>query len=83
MEYIIGAILGLCFFIVPIWAYRKGLNDGLKINGNKPLEPIKPIKSIKQQFDKHEPSPIEKLMSEGISNIMSYTGEPQKKAGDD
>jgi hypothetical protein len=75
MEYI-SAILGLCFFIVPFLAYRKGLKDGLNITQGKPIEPIKPIQMIKEQFTKHEPNEI---VSQGISNIMSYDGTPQKE----
>jgi hypothetical protein len=43
MEYIItGIIFGWCLFILPLWAYRRGLQDGLALNkGVNTLEPIK------------------------------------------
>ena len=40
MEIYIGAFLGICFSHWPIFCYRLGVNDGLKIRDSKPLEPI-------------------------------------------
>lgn len=74
---ITGVVLGLCFFIVPVWAYRRGLKDGLGINQGKEIEPIRPSISTPfvQARDQHE---MDKMM-EGFNNIMTYTGDPQKE----
>lgn len=77
MVAITGIVLGLCFFIVPVWAYRRGLKDGLGINQGKVIEPIRPSIStaFTQARDKHEMDKI----TEGITNILAYDGNPQKE----
>lgn len=83
MEYI-GAILGLFFFIVPVWTYRKGLQDGLNIKKDKPIEPIKnPIQAIQEHKQaKKDQQEVDTFM-EGFNNLMSYDGTPQKAGEED
>ncbi len=88
MEYaIMGLTFGLCLFILPLWAYRKGLTDGLKLNQGKPIEPIQnPVVAYteyrEQRAEKKEVKAANDTLSEGLANLMSYDGSPQKKAGE-
>lgn len=86
MEYLItGAIFGLCLF--NLWAYRRGLKDGLALNQGKPIEPIQnPVTAFveyrEQRQEKKEVKASNDALSEGLANLMSYDGTPQKKAGE-
>jgi hypothetical protein len=74
------AILGLCFFMVPLWAYRKGLKDGLAINrGAGNIEPIRsPIQIMKQQKEVKAAKIQQDKMLEGLQNLLSYDGSKQE-----
>lgn len=62
---ILYAIFGLCFFIVPIWAYRKGLQDGLNIKQNKPMQQIKtPLKIAKMYTEERKETKKEREKNE-------------------
>ncbi|OMF38780.1 hypothetical protein BK133_00825 [Paenibacillus sp. FSL H8-0548] len=82
MEYaIMGIVFGLCLFIVPLWAYRRGLQDGLGIRRDKPIQPITPI--IPKPFEKAKASVEEDKMMQGMQNLMSYDPfQPPKKEGE-
>lgn len=88
MEYaIMGLTFGLCLFILPLWAYRRGLKDGLALNQGKPIEPIQnPVTSFveyrEKQTEKKEVKQTNRAMEEGIANVMSYTGDSQEKVGE-
>lgn len=88
MEYLItGALIGVCLFFIPFWAYRRGLQDGLKLNQGKPIEPIQnPVKSFveyrEKVADKKETKEANSTLISGFNNIMSYDGTPQKEAGE-
>lgn len=78
---IIGAVLGLCFFIIPVWAYRKGLKDGLSVNSGKDIEPIRtPVAVIKDYKQAIENEKQTDILMEGFSNLMAYDGEVPIKA---
>lgn len=84
MEYMItGVTFGLCLFILPLWAYRRGLKDGLALNqGKKAIEPIKsPVQAIaehrERQVEKKETKAANDAVSIGLMNLMSYDGTPQ------
>lgn len=84
---ILGALIGVCLFFIPVWFYRRGLKDGLALNQGKPIEPIQnPVQAvIKHVETRKESAEVKKAndeIAEGLANIMSYTGEPQKKAGE-
>lgn len=88
MEYaIIGIAFGLCLFVLPLWAYRRGLQDGLALNQGKSIEPIKnPVQAYTEhreaKKESKEAKAAEDLISQGLANLMSYDGTEQKKAGD-
>jgi hypothetical protein len=85
MEYIItGVIFGLCLFILPLWAYRRGLQDGLALNkGANTLEPIKgPLAVIQERRKERETKKQNDFETQGWANILAYDGTPQK-GGDD
>jgi hypothetical protein len=75
---ILSIVLGLCFFILPLWTYRKGLQDGLNIKQDKPIEPIRP-NLANNPFYKAKTKVEEDKMMQGLQNIMSYDGNPQKE----
>ncbi|MCT4545094.1 MAG: hypothetical protein N4A63_16310 [Vallitalea sp.] len=75
MELFIGAIIGLCFFIVPIWAYRKGLKDGLNIKTNKPLEPIRnPVEIVQEVKEEKKLSKEEEQKQKEWNEWNEYGG---------
>lgn len=76
---VLSVILGICFFIVPLWAYRRGLKDGLALSeGAKTVEPIptpfqvvekrREVKAVRAEADR---------FLEGMNNIFSYDGTKQ------
>lgn len=79
MEIYIGAFLGIVFFIIPIFAYRLGVNDGLKIRDSKPLKPITKSLTSDSKASKNEEAATDFSMPQGLLNIMSYDGSDQSK----
>lgn len=83
MEYMItGIAFGLCLFILPLWAYRRGLKDGLALNQGKTIEPIQtPIQAVQKHIDNRsqvkESKAAEDELTRGLANLMSYDGSPQ------
>lgn len=81
---ILSVVLGLAFFIVPLWAYRRGLKDGLAINQGKSIEPIQnPVQAVTKHYEQKKGKGEEDKMMQGLTNIMSYDGNPQKVGEDD
>jgi len=80
VELIVGAVFGLCFFIVPLWSYRRGLKDGLALKDNKPIEPIKtPLAVMSERTQAKEAKETENEQAQFISNLFGYSGEKQKE----
>lgn len=89
MEYMIaGTAFGLCLFILPLWAYRKGLKDGLSLGqGKTTIEPIKtPVAVVQKAVDdrkqEKQSKEQEDAMTKGLMNLMAYDGSPQPKEGE-
>lgn len=86
MEYVyVGAIIGLC--LLNLWAYRRGLKDGLALNQGKPIEPIQnPVKSFvefrEKATEKKEVKQANTAQLEGFANLMAYDGTDQTKVGE-
>lgn len=84
MEYaIMGVTFGLCLFILPLWAYRRGMKDMKALMEGKTPEPIQnPVQAVTQHYERKveakEAKAANDSIAEGLANIMSYTGEPQK-----
>lgn len=76
-----GAIFGMCFFIVPIWAYERGLKAGMRVS--KGIEP-EPLKSPVQVISDHKQAKVEKKVTdafiEGFNNIFGF--DPLQKEVD-
>lgn len=85
MQYaILSAVLGLCFFLIPLWAYRKGLKDGLAINKGKEPEPIKtPVRMVTEAREAKKNQEETDKITQGLMNILRYDGTPQKVGEDD
>ncbi len=68
------AVMGLLFFIVPVWCYRRGLKDGLALKeGAKVIEPIPtPVQYVKQKQEEKEDKAKTDLINEGWQNIMNF-----------
>ncbi|OUS72987.1 hypothetical protein B1748_23550 [Paenibacillus sp. MY03] len=85
MEYLVGGVVfGLCLFILPLWAYRRGLKDGLALNQGKTIEPIaNPVQAVQSHIQRSHESKETKAanahMMEGLANLMAYDGTPQKE----
>lgn len=81
MEYIIvGAVLGLCFFTVPIFAYERGVRTGMRMSkGIEPAPVRSPIQVIEQHKETKETKIQDDKIAEGMANIFSYDGKPVKK----
>lgn len=79
MGYALSAVLGLCFFMLPMWAYRKGLKDGLAVGQGKAMEPIKtPVKIIQEHREAKQAKEEQDLFRDGLANILAYEGIAQK-----
>lgn len=77
---IVAAVLFSCLFL---WAYRRGLKDGLALKDNKPIEQIKtPVQAFNKHTEAKELSEAEKIQEQLISNLFSYDGNPQKEVKD-
>jgi len=75
-------VLGLCFFIVPVWMYRLGLKDGLALNqGAKTIKPIRsPVQVMEGRREKEpEPDTFVDSLLKGHANMMSFTGDIEEK----
>ena len=80
---ILGALIGVCLFIIPLWAYRRGIKDGLALSQGKAPEPIKtPVQTytehVERKVEQKEAKAVNDSLSEGFANIMNYDGNPQK-----
>ena len=77
-ELIIGIVTAVLFSCLILWAYRRGIKDGLALKDNKPIEPIKtPVSAFKEVREAKEVSEAEKTQAQLINNLFSYTGEKQ------
>lgn len=81
---ILGALIGVCLFFVPIWCYRRGLKDGLALTQGKPIEPIQnPVQAVvshvERKQEQKEAKTVEDKLSIGLANLMSYDGTEQKE----
>jgi len=76
---VFGLIYGLGLFILPFWAYRRGLMDGLAISKGGEIKKIKP--KLPQNgyidFQKKQESQANDIITSGINNIMTYKGDEQ------
>ena len=80
---ILGIAIGLFFFIVLVKAYTIGIKHGKQlVNNNAPEVNLNPVKSFKQYVQDKEAKKEEDLITEGLNNIFSYTGDPQVKEGE-
>jgi hypothetical protein len=72
-----STILGLCFFIVPIWTYKKGLEQGLAVVRDKPLPPLmkSPVKAIKEAKEERQLTKEEKEKQEELQEWLQYGGD--------
>jgi len=83
MEYALSAVLGLCFFMLPMWAYRKGLKDGLAVGQGKTPEPIKtPVRMYQEHQEAKQTKEEQDLFREGLANLLAYEGNPQEVTKD-
>ncbi len=79
IELIIGIVTAVLFSCLFLWAYRRGLKDGLALNNNKPIEPIKtPVAVIQEVKKAKAASEIEEKTAQYLENLLNYTGETQK-----
>lgn len=80
----LATVLILCPSL--LWAYRRGLRDGLALNqGAKTIAPIKsPLQVIEQRKEakaaKEQPDSFIDNLLKGHANMMAFTGEmPERK----
>lgn len=78
-----GVVIGLCLFILPLWAYRRGIKDGMELSKGNTLPQIDtPIEAIQKRVESHQQAKEAKdqqdSMTDGIMNILAYDGSPQK-----
>jgi hypothetical protein len=77
---IVGAFLGMCFFIIPILAYREGVRLGMQIN--KGIEPPKlknPITIAKEIKQEYEQSKEDKKYQNKLDRLLNYTGDLEEE----
>lgn len=79
-ELIIGIVTAVLFSCLFLWAYRRGLKDGLALNDNKPIEPIKtPVQAIQERTQAKEVNESEKIQAQFMANLFDYDGSKQEK----
>jgi len=84
IEIIIGAIIGLCFFCIPMWCYRRGLQDGIKLNNKEPIQPIKmPVTVIQDYKETKETKKKNDTFVEGFNNMMNFQPGISQKEGEE
>jgi len=77
---ILVAIICMVAFFTSFWAYRRGLNDGLALKDNKPIEPIKsPVAVIQERTQVKEATEAEQIQNQFLSNLLAYDGNPKKE----
>jgi hypothetical protein len=82
MEIVLGLVSGLVLFLCLLIAYITGLKHGKQLGkGNIPSVNLNPVRAVQKHIEAIEEKKQMDLYEEGLRNIMSYTGEPQK-AGD-
>jgi hypothetical protein len=80
LEYIFGAAMAVLFSCLLLWAYRRGLKDGISIKADQPVEPIKtPIKIMQENKQAEEAKAANAKITEGLANILNFNGTPQKE----
>jgi hypothetical protein len=81
MQYILlGTAIMLCLFFVPfsLWAYRRGIKDGLAVRNNEPIQPIRtPVQVVSDYKQGKAQSKAQDAITEGLANLLNYDGEPQ------
>lgn len=78
MDYAMMGILFGCLFFVPLWAYRRGLKDGLALNQGKQPEPIKsPVAAVRDYKQAKVEKKQNDQLTEGLINLLNYNGERQ------
>jgi hypothetical protein len=78
VELIIGIVATVLFSCLFLWAYRRGLKDGLALKDNKPIEPIKtPVQVIHERTEAKEISEAEKAQAQYVTNLFEYDGNKQ------
>ena len=75
MPYIVGALMGVCFFIVPILAYREGIRIGMQaVKGIEPQKVKSPVTIVKEINQDHELAKADKKFNEDLEKLMTYKG---------
>jgi len=79
MEYtILGAALGLCFSVLAVVAYERGIRTGMRmVKGIEPAPIQTPLAAIAQRTEAKKDKAADDLTAQGIENLFSYTGKPQ------
>jgi cbb3-type cytochrome oxidase subunit 3 len=88
---ITGAVMGLCFFLVSLWAYRRGIKDGQALKDNLPLPDIKtPAKAVSEVVGHIEHrQESKKVQAENakvnqyLQNLLSFDGTKQTEIVDE
>ncbi len=82
MDTAIALIATLCFSACLLYTYRRGVSDGIRLSDGKPIEPVRsPVAVVQEYKESKEVKKQQDLINEGISNIFSYDGKPQKGGG--
>jgi hypothetical protein len=77
---IIGIVVAVLFSCLFLWAYRRGIKDGLALKDNKPIEPIKtPVSVFEEVKQAKEVKEAENIQTQFMSNLFGYDGNPQKE----
>jgi hypothetical protein len=80
LELITCAAISVAFFMLILWAYRRGLKDGLALKDNKPIEPIKtPVQVIQEHKEVQETKQENDKVAQGLLNLLNFDGTPQKE----
>jgi hypothetical protein len=79
-----GLAVGLVFFLCSLKAYTLGLQHGKELSkGITPSVNINPVKAVREFKREVQQEQQSDKISEGLHNLFSYTGDPQKREGEE
>lgn len=75
IDIILGALLGILFFMFPALMYREGIRVGMQLNkGIEPPALKTPIQVVKAVIQEREQSKAEKKLNSDIETMFNYSG---------
>jgi hypothetical protein len=80
MELIYTILTAIALSASLLYAYRRGVMDGVRLSEGKPIEPVRSPVAVVQEYVEEKKVKVEQdKFNQGMANIFSY--DPQKAQG--